>query len=176
MRSQKALDKSETITRKLLLQRFFRSETDFNDPFHSHYAFFKDDDKKIDPVRRALMNFLPVHLSYSDEEKRQRSKEYAERKRPLRVSRFVDRLVRFIIAITGGIFLVVPMIIMTLKPSETKSLVTASVAVVVFTLLLSFAVRVSNVETLISTATYAAVLVVFVGTSSGGQAAQTGGA
>lgn len=100
--------------RKLLLQRFFQSETDFNDPSHSHYALFKDDDKKIGPVRRTLMNFLPWHLTYSDEEKRQRSKEYAEWKRPLWVSRFVDRLVRFAIAITGGVFLAVPMIIMTL--------------------------------------------------------------
>jgi hypothetical protein len=166
-KSQKSLDKSETKRRKLLLQRFFQSESHFNGPFHSHYAFFKDDDKKVDPARRALMIFLPTHLTYSDEEKMQRSKEYVEGKRPLRVSLFVDRLVRFTIAIAGGIFLVIPMIIMTLSPSQTKSLVTASISVVVFALIVSFAVRVSNAETLISTATYAAVLVVFVGTSNG---------
>lgn len=84
------------------------------------------------------------------------------------MSAFVDRLARFVIAFAGGVFLVVPMIIMTLRPSETKSLVTVSVAVVIFSLILAFGIRVSNVETVVSTATYAAVLVVFVGTSSGG--------
>jgi hypothetical protein len=41
---------------------------------------------------------------------------------------------------------------------------------VVFSLVLSLGIRVSNVETLVATATYAAVLVVFVGTSSVGAA------
>jgi hypothetical protein len=71
------------------------------------------------------------------------------------------------VAITGGLFLVTPMIIMTLQPSEVKSLVTVSAFVLLFALSLSFGVKVSNIETLVSTATYAAVLVVFVGTSSG---------
>ncbi|KAF1959853.1 hypothetical protein CC80DRAFT_439979 [Byssothecium circinans] len=170
LRSQKSLDKDETTERKLLLRHFFQSEDDFNDPFHSHYAFFKDDENKIDPVRKALMRHLPAGLAFSDEERRRRSREYAEGKHPLRVSKFVDRLVRFIVAVTGGTFLVVPMIIMTLDPSRAKSLTTVSIAVVFFAFVLSFAIRVSNAETLIATATYAAVLVVFVGTSSGASA------
>lgn len=64
---------------------------------------------------------------------------------------------------------------MTLQPSEKKSLVTVSVAVVNFALILAFGVKVSNVETLVSTATYAAVLVVFVGTSGGSPDSTTGG-
>lgn len=72
----------------------------------------------------------------------------------MRYNEFVSR---FTAAFTGGIFLVVPMIIMTLRPSETKSLITVSVAVIAFALLLSFGVKLSNVETLVSTATYAAV-------------------
>ena len=86
----------------------------------------------------------------------------------MRVSQFVDRLVRFSVSILGGTFLVVPMLIMAIDSSQTKSLATVSVSVIVFALLLSFAIRLSNVETLVSTATYAAVLVVFVGTSVGG--------
>ncbi|KAK3382572.1 hypothetical protein B0T24DRAFT_645259 [Lasiosphaeria ovina] len=136
--SQKILDRSETRRRKLLLQRFFQSEHNFNDPFQSHFVFFKGDSKKIDPIRRAG---------------------------PLRVSQFVNRLVRFIIAMTGGVFLVVPMIIMVLGPSQIESLVTVSTSVAFLSLILSFVVRVSNVETLISTATYAAVLVVFLSLS-----------
>lgn len=169
LRSAKNIDNlMETTKRKLLLQRYFQSENDFNDPFHSHYAFFKHGEKQIDPVRRALMRYLPARLAYSDEERRQRSREYGEGKPPLRVSRFVDRLVRFSVAITGGTFLVVPMLIMAVGPSQVKSLATVSVSVVVFALILSFGIRLTNVETLVSTATYAAVLVVFVGTSVGG--------
>lgn len=86
----------------------------------------------------------------------------------MRISQFVDRLVRFAVAITGGTFLVVPMLIMAISPSQVKSLATVSVSVIVFSLILSFVIRLTNVETLVSTATYAAVLVVFVGTSAGG--------
>ncbi|KAK4181998.1 hypothetical protein QBC35DRAFT_551299 [Podospora australis] len=137
LKSQKSLDKSETKRRNLLMQRFFQSKDDFNDPFQSHYAFFKDGGKQIDLVRRALMKYLPARLAYSDEERRQRNREYIEGKPPRGISRFVDRLVRFIIALTCGTFLIMPMIIMTLSPSQTKSLVTVSVAVVVFTLVVN---------------------------------------
>lgn len=59
------------------------------------------------------------------------------------------------------------MIIMNIHESQVKSLATLLVAVVVCALIVSFGVRVSNIETLVSTATYSAVLVVFVGTSMG---------
>jgi hypothetical protein len=156
--------------RKQLLQRYFQSPSDFQDPFHSHYAFFEDERSQVDPLRATLMRYLPVALSYSAEERRQRPREYEEGKAPLLVSAFVDRSVRFLTAMTGGGFLVGPMLIMALGPSLTKSLLTVSVALVVFSLVLSFGIRVSNVETLVATATYAAVLVVFVGTSSVGTA------
>lgn len=161
------MDKSEARQRKFLLQKFFDFGLDAGDPFESHYSYFQDADEDIDPLRSVFMRILPVRLTYSRQERLERKKEYSEGKPPRAVSDFIDRLVRFIMAFTGGIFLVVPMIIMTLNSSQTKSLVTVSVAVVVFSLILSFVVRVSNVETLVSTATYAAVLVVFVGTSSG---------
>jgi len=169
LRSKKGLEKNEMRNRKRLLQRFFQSQDDFNDPFHSHYSYFHDADEEVDPFRAAIMRYLPARLTYSHEERLERKKEFIERKTPKIVSAFVDRLVRFIIAFTGGIFLVVPMIIMVVhQSSQTKSLVTVSVAVTLFALILSFGIRVSNVETLVSTATYAAVLVVFVGTSSSG--------
>ncbi|KAK0743525.1 hypothetical protein B0T18DRAFT_415393 [Schizothecium vesticola] len=163
----KELDKAELRGRKLLLSRFFQSKDDFNDPFHSHYAFFKDDDGLIDPLRKIFMKYLPLRLTYSAQERRQRRKEYSEGKEPKYVSKFVDRSVRLLVALTGGLFLVAPMIVMTIDASQNKSLITVSVAVVLFALSLSFGVKVSNVETLVSTATYAAVLVVFVGTSAG---------
>ena len=57
------------------------------------------------------------------------------------------------------------MVIMSLSPSLTKSLVTVSIAVVLFALLLSLVFETNNKDTLTATATYAAVLVVFVGSS-----------
>lgn len=50
---------------------------------------------------------------------------------------FVDRLARFIVAITGGLSLVVPMLIMRLHQNPTKSLITTSVAVVLFAAVVS---------------------------------------
>ena len=93
--------------------------------------------------------------------------EYLHGLPPQTVSPFVDKLTRFIIAFTGGAALVVPMLIMRLpSTNQTKSLITVSVAVTLFASMMSMGIRASNSETLIATATYAAVLVVFVGTSS----------
>jgi hypothetical protein len=82
------------------------------------------------------------------------------------VSGLVDRLARLLISLAGGAFLIAPMVVMTLGQGEVHNLVTASMAVVAFALVVAFAIRASNAETLIAKATYAAVLVVFVGTSS----------
>lgn len=169
LRDKKSLAKTEALDRKVRLQRYFHMASEISDPWESHYSYFKDGDDQsstIDPVRGTFMRFLPSRLTFSRHEREARVKEYSEGKPPWQVSRFVDRLARFIVALTGGTFLVIPMILMTLNPSETKSLITVSVAVVIFSLILSFGIRVSNVETLVSTATYAAVLVVFVGTST----------
>jgi hypothetical protein len=46
------------------------------------------------------------------------------------------------------------MLIMAINPDRTKSLVTVSLAVLSFILLLTFGIRVSNVGTLVATATY----------------------
>lgn len=78
------------------------------------------------------MRYMPSFLAFSNEEKMSRPREYSERKAPRQVSVAVDRLTRFIVAITGGIFLVVPMIIMTLHQSKTKSLITVSVCIFFF--------------------------------------------
>lgn len=114
------------------------------------------------------MQNLPRRLAFSRHEREKRGKECDEGQLPREVSEFVDVVARFIIAVAGGASLIVPMVIMALRPSLIKSLVTVSVAVVIFSLLLAFGIRVSNIETLVSTATYAAVLVVFVGTNTAG--------
>ena len=87
-------------------------------------------------------------------------------KKPEEINPFVDTLARFIVAITGGLSLVVPMLVMRLGESLPKSLTTVSVAVLLFSTLTALMFKATNVEILAATATYAAVLVVFVGTSS----------
>lgn len=171
LQDKRPLTKDLASTRKIRLHKYFYSAASFYDPWESHYSYFQDQQHRhsstdADPLREIFMRYLPSRLTFSRHERLARAKEYEDGLPPKEISNFVDRLARFVIAIAGGIFLVVPMVIMTLRPSETKSLVTVSVAVVVFALVLSFGIRVSNVETLVSTATYAAVLVVFVGTSS----------
>ena len=67
----------------------------------------------------------------------------------------------------GGIALIVPMLIMTLQPSRDKSLITVSVAAIVFALTLALcATDECGKDVLAATAAYTAVLVVFVGIST----------
>ena len=119
-----------------------------------------------DPLRRWLGRILPHSLRWTEEEANVRDNHYSNRKiTPEIVSPFVDRLARFIVAMTGGLSLVVPMLIMSIPQGSTRSLVTTSVAVVFFAGVISVGFNASNGETLGITAAYAAVLVVFVGTS-----------
>ena len=138
-------------------------------PFSSRYCTLSSPASIIpsDPIRRTLSKILPLRLTYTKSEMESHFDDFLARKPPSTISPFVDKLTRFIIAFMGGASLVVPMLIMSLpSTNRTKSLVTVSVAVTLFALLLSSGMRTSNSETLVATATYAAVLVVFVGTSS----------
>jgi hypothetical protein len=73
---------------------------------------------------------------------------------------------RLILALLSGAALIVPMVVMASKPSQLKSVVVASVAVGLFAIFISFMTKAENKEVLVATATYAAVLVVFVGTTT----------
>ena len=77
----------------------------------------------------------------------------------------MDRLARFVVGFVGGAALIVPMLVMSIKRSQAKSLTTTSVAVVLFAVAMAVGIRATNAETLAATAAYAAVLVVFVGTN-----------
>jgi len=138
------------------------------DPFNSRYCSLPSGHSiPSDPIRNHLKAFLPRRLTYTKPEMDSRIDEYLHGLPPETVSPFVDRLTRFIIAFTGGAALVIPMLIMSLPSrNSTKSLITVSVAVTLFALMMSVAIRANNSETLVATATYAAVLVVFVGTST----------
>lgn len=122
-----------------------------------------------DPLRRVLKKVLPKSLAWAEGEKVARVGEYwnsGNTPTPRMVSPFVDALARFIVALTGGLALVVPMLIMRIHQNPNKSLITTSIAVVLFSGVVSVGFKASNAETLGITAAYAAVLVVFVGTSA----------
>ncbi len=119
-----------------------------------------------DPLREWLKRGLPKSWAYSKEEMARRLDEYTHNAVAREVSPFVDKLARFVVAITGGLSLVLPMLVMRLNQNETKSLITTSVAVLIFSALVSIVFKATNAETLGITAAYAAVLVVFVGASA----------
>lgn len=69
-------------------------------------------------------------------------------------------------AILGGAALIAPVLIMTLKPTLVWNLVTAMVFTIIFAIaIVIFATDSSGKDVLGSTAAYAAVMVVFIGTS-----------
>ena len=72
---------------------------------------------------------------------------------------------RFVVAILAGAFLVIPLIIMSYQSRNETHLITVSVFIVVFSLLVSLVSRASNEQTMAASAGYAAVLVVFLSNS-----------
>ena len=119
-----------------------------------------------DEVREFLRIYLPRQLSWTDAEKTASLDFYDDGYAPNDLGPNVDRLARFIVAMVGALFILVPMYIMALHQNRTKNLVTTTIAVVLFALLCSLTLRTSNDQTLGATAGYAAVLTVFVGLTS----------
>jgi hypothetical protein len=117
-------------------------------------------------LRQTLRQKLPTRLTYSSAERAHRSREYSDGLPPHDVSAFVEILSRLLVAFAGGAFLIVPMLIMATRPTQNKSLITASVSTSLFAFAISLLLKTSNNETLVSTSTYAAVLVVFVGVTT----------
>jgi hypothetical protein len=138
------------------------------DPYNSNYRLLENLPKTVrfDLLRDILRRMLPRSLTYSTEEKRRRTLQYVKKKPPTEISSVVDLLARSTIAFVSGASLIVPMVIMSLGKSLTKSLATTSIAVLILAGFLSFVIRTPNAETIVTTAAYAAVLVVFVGVGS----------
>lgn len=74
-------------------------------------------------------------------------------------------MVRFFMAITGGLGLIVPMLVMTYFPGKNVSVVTTIVAMLIFAGVITLGTNLAPDQVLGATAAYAAVLVVFVGTN-----------
>jgi hypothetical protein len=146
-----------------------------NHPYDTTYRTLqKATTQKKDGVREFLRKNLPNRLSWTDSERRACRSEYSAGKPPEIYSPFLDSVARFIIGMLGGCALIVPIVVMALHGSLVKSLVTVSIAVVLFALVFGILFQAENMETVVATATYAAVLVVFVGTSGGSGGAAGG--
>ena len=81
-------------------------------------------------------------------------------------SRLADIITRFLIALIAGISLVVPLIILSHQSTSRAYLITISVCIVLFSLLVSLLTKASNEETMVASAAYAAVLSVFFSNNS----------
>jgi hypothetical protein len=124
----------------------------------------------FDGVREMLRTYLPKQISWSPEEKAMRKELYEDgRYKPERLSSTADRLARFIVAMGGALFILVPMYIMALHQNPTKNLITTTVAVILFALVCSIPLKLANDQTFSATVGYAAVLMVFVGLTSSPQ-------
>ncbi|KAH7188112.1 uncharacterized protein B0J16DRAFT_412611 [Fusarium flagelliforme] len=152
---------------RLDLERVFGGESyQFTDESLRFHRFADPSLLPTDNLRELLKRYLPRSVTYTRYDFRNRIDEYFENEPPEQVSVFVDRLARFLVAFLGGAMLIVPMMIMRLpEVSVVKSLVTASISVLLFAGALSVFFKAGNTDTLVATATYAAVLVVFVGVS-----------
>ena len=154
--------------RQSLLQVFPEMAKLPGEPLDTRYCKPPGDKGGIasDPFRDSLKRILPNRLTYTKSERDRRIDQYRSGVPPEKISPFVDNVARFLIAITGGVSLIVPMLIMSLPTvTKTKSLVTTSIAVTIFAFVMAVGIKAENMDTLVSTATYAAVLVVFVGTN-----------
>ncbi len=81
-------------------------------------------------------------------------------------SRLADILTRLLIALIAGTFLVIPLVILSHQSTTEAHLITISVFIVSFCLLVSLLTRATNEETMVASAAYAAVLSVFFSNNS----------
>lgn len=79
----------------------------------------------------------------------------------------VDNIARVLFGLCGAISLLVPLVVLTYIRSTNYRLLATTLFVLVFVLLMAFLSDANNQELVGATAAYAAVLVVFVGTSVG---------
>lgn len=135
-------------------------------------AYFKHEEfEKQNQLHSLLVWALPKEWTWSREEKESRPLSYSsdiegeKGFRPRRASLSVQIIGSTIVALFSGACIIAPMAFMSIRPDRSKNLITVSVSVVVFGFFLAAVVQMRSKEIFVATATYAAVLVVFVGAS-----------
>ncbi|KAK3349040.1 hypothetical protein B0T25DRAFT_547046 [Lasiosphaeria hispida] len=125
-----------------------------------------------DPVRVLLQRYIEQGSSGSAGHSRQQPtpEQFSNLKLPPgkpnpsgeRVTPLVDKFARLFISLIGGAFLLAPMYALTFIRAQKDQLITVGVFVVFFAVIMAAATKSTNQELLTATATYAAVLVVFI--------------
>lgn len=115
-----------------------------------------------------LQTHLPTWFTWSISERKSQPNYYAKGKLPVKISLQIRVISSMILSVFSGATIVVPIVIMSFNSSRNKSLITVSAAVALFGFVLAAVVKASSESVFIATATYAAVLVVFVGASGTG--------
>lgn len=140
-----------------------------NKPSRSRYRNLPLPENTNSRLQLLVAKLLPRSIAYSRKERHRDLLGYRfKHQPPTEISTAVLLIASIIKAFSGGALIIVPMVIMSFNTSHTKSLVTVSVAVSLFAFFLGAVMRSRSTEVFIATATYAAVLVVFVGTTGSG--------
>ena len=118
-----------------------------------------------DPLRSTLYQWLRAFNFYRSYGQSDTERQMNRRKTDLNTTLLADIAARFLVALLAGIFLVIPLVILSFQSDPKAHLLTVSICIVVFSFLLSLGTKASNQETMVASAGYAAVLVVFVASS-----------
>ena len=77
-------------------------------------------------------------------------------------TRLAEILTRFLVALLAGTFLILPLVVLSHQQNDQAHLVTVSMFILTFSLLISLLSKASNEQIMAASAGYAAVLVVFL--------------
>ena len=139
-------------------------EDDENDPFYLKSS------KELDRLAMKEAGLIPDHVLPTGDLPIARDYDSpvlpgSPRSVAIKANRSRDLALRFGMASAGGLSLIVPVLIMANVPGIVSSLVTTCVAMLLFAIGITLGTDLKPDQVLGATAAYAAVLVVFVGTS-----------
>jgi len=129
------------------------------DPFQRH----------IHKCLRAFRYWSLSRKSTRDEEQVDEPNNNSQHKWSYQNTIFLAEVItRFLVALAAGVFMVIPLVTVSYQESLKAHLVTISIWILVFSLLVSTTMKTSNQATIGVSATYAAILSVFVSNSYNG--------
>jgi hypothetical protein len=134
-------------------------ENDENDPFYLKSS------KQIDRLAMQEAGLIPDHLLPAGNLPIAPGRDHPMLPGIPRSVAVNELALRFGMASAGGLSLIIPVLIMANVPGIVSSLVTTCVAMLFFAIWITLRTDLKPDQVLGATATYAAVLVVFVGTS-----------
>ncbi|EPE36911.1 hypothetical protein GLAREA_09074 [Glarea lozoyensis ATCC 20868] len=112
-----------------------------------------------------LQSHLPRFLSWSVTEKLSQPYYYDTGHLPNEISTPIRIIAGLLVSLASACCIIVPVVVMSFNPGKAKNLITVGICVPLFGFVLAAFVRVRSEAVFVATATYAAVLVVFVGAS-----------